>query len=62
MGDIPINAQVNCSDGPCGHSTYLIANPVQRRITSVGQDTVWLKIDRKAVGALPAVPLKRRSD
>lgn len=33
MTDIPINAKVECSDGPCGHSTYLIANPVERRIT-----------------------------
>ena len=35
MKEIPINAKVECTDGPCGHSTDLIVNPVQRRITHV---------------------------
>jgi len=33
MKEIPIDARVECTDGPCGHSTDLIVNPVQRRIT-----------------------------
>ena len=35
MKEIPVNAKVECTDGPCGHSTDLIVNPVQKRITHV---------------------------
>ena len=31
--DIPINAQVNCSDGPCGRSTHVILMPIKEKIT-----------------------------
>jgi len=31
--DIPINAKVSCSDGPCGHSTYVILMPTTEKIT-----------------------------
>jgi sporulation protein YlmC with PRC-barrel domain len=31
--DIPINAKVSCSDGPCGHSTYVILMPATEKIT-----------------------------
>jgi sporulation protein YlmC with PRC-barrel domain len=31
--DIPVNAEVYCSDGRCGHSTYIIVNPVSRKVT-----------------------------
>jgi len=31
--DIPINAQVLCSDGPCGTSSYIILNPTSERVT-----------------------------
>ena len=31
--DIPINATVNCSDGPCGRSTYVILKPTTEKIT-----------------------------
>jgi sporulation protein YlmC with PRC-barrel domain len=31
--DIPLNAQVRCVDGECGHSTYVIINPVSRQVT-----------------------------
>jgi sporulation protein YlmC with PRC-barrel domain len=31
--DIPINAEVQCVDGPGGHSTCVILNPVTRRVT-----------------------------
>jgi sporulation protein YlmC with PRC-barrel domain len=33
MNEIPINAKVECADGSCGHSTDLIVNPVQKKIT-----------------------------
>jgi sporulation protein YlmC with PRC-barrel domain len=31
--DIPIGAAVECTDGPCGRSTYVILNPVTRNVT-----------------------------
>jgi sporulation protein YlmC with PRC-barrel domain len=31
--DIPIDAAVECTDGPCGRSTYVILNPVKRNVT-----------------------------
>ncbi len=31
--EIPINAKVNCSDGPCGRSTRLIVKPSTEEIT-----------------------------
>lgn len=31
--DIPMNAEVYCADGFCGHSTYIIVNPVSRQVT-----------------------------
>jgi len=33
--DIPVNADVLCTDGSCGHSTYVIINPTTRRVTHV---------------------------
>lgn len=35
MANIPINAQVECTDGPCGKSTQVIVNPVNRKVTHV---------------------------
>jgi sporulation protein YlmC with PRC-barrel domain len=35
MMDIPINAEVQCSDGPGGRSTYVVLNPITRRVTHV---------------------------
>jgi hypothetical protein len=26
--NLPINAAIACTDGPCGHSTAIILNPV----------------------------------
>jgi hypothetical protein len=39
--DIPINAQVNCSDGPCGQSALVILKPSTEEITHlvVTEDT-----------------------
>jgi sporulation protein YlmC with PRC-barrel domain len=31
--DIPVNAEVHCTDGPYGRSTYIILNPTTRRVT-----------------------------
>jgi sporulation protein YlmC with PRC-barrel domain len=31
--DIPINAKVQCTDGRCGKSTYVIINPVKEEVT-----------------------------
>jgi sporulation protein YlmC with PRC-barrel domain len=33
MANIPINAQVKCTDGPCGKSTNVIVNPVNHKVT-----------------------------
>jgi hypothetical protein len=33
--DVPVDAEVRCSDGTCGHSTYVILNPVTDEVTHV---------------------------
>lgn len=33
--DIPIHAAVQCSDGPGGHVTHIVLNPVARKVTDV---------------------------
>lgn len=33
--DIPVDARVECKDGPCGQSTALIVNPVTRKVTHI---------------------------
>jgi sporulation protein YlmC with PRC-barrel domain len=33
MKDIPIDANVQCTDGKCGRSTYIIVNPVKQTVT-----------------------------
>jgi sporulation protein YlmC with PRC-barrel domain len=33
--DVPVNADVLCADGSCGHSTYVIINPTTWRVTDV---------------------------
>ncbi len=33
--DIPVDARVECQDGPCGQSTALIVNPVTQKVTHV---------------------------
>jgi sporulation protein YlmC with PRC-barrel domain len=39
--DIPIGAEVKCADGPCGHSTCVILNPVTRQVTHVVMKEKW---------------------
>jgi hypothetical protein len=31
--EIPMNATVECTDGPCGQSAQLIVNPISRKVT-----------------------------
>jgi len=33
--DIPVDARVECKDGPCGQSTAVIVNPVAQKVTHV---------------------------
>jgi hypothetical protein len=33
--DIPVGVEVQCTDGLCGRSTYLLVNPVQKEITHI---------------------------
>jgi hypothetical protein len=35
MANFPIAAPVECTDGPCGKSTNVIVNPVNREVTHV---------------------------
>ena len=35
MKDIPINAKVDCTDGPVGRSTGIVVNPVTRKVTHI---------------------------
>lgn len=42
MINIPINAEVTCTDGSCGESTVVIVNPVNRSITHVVVRANWL--------------------
>jgi hypothetical protein len=36
--DIPINAKVSCTDGPCGHSTHVVLMPTTEKITHLVVD------------------------
>jgi len=40
--DIPIDAAVQCSDGPGGHTTHIVLNPVSRKITDLVVREPWL--------------------
>jgi sporulation protein YlmC with PRC-barrel domain len=31
--DIPLNAEAECADGPCGHSTHIIIDPTTEHVT-----------------------------
>jgi hypothetical protein len=39
--DMPIGAEVQCADGPGGHSTCVILNPVTRRVTHIVVKEKW---------------------
>jgi sporulation protein YlmC with PRC-barrel domain len=45
--DIPINAKVQCADGPCGRSTYVVVNPITEEVTHlVVHENGFAKPDR----------------
>jgi hypothetical protein len=33
--EIPLNAQVECMDGVCGHSEYVLINPIVDQVTDL---------------------------
>ncbi len=35
MKNIPINAKVECTDGPAGEETNIIINPTTRQVTHI---------------------------
>jgi sporulation protein YlmC with PRC-barrel domain len=41
MIDLPLNAEVYCSDGAAGYSIYLIGNPTNRQITHLVVKSNW---------------------
>ncbi len=41
MIDLPTNAEVRCSDGDAGRSTYIVGNPVNHRITHLVVKSNW---------------------
>jgi sporulation protein YlmC with PRC-barrel domain len=46
MRDIPLNAKVECTDGPVGKSTAVIINPIEHKVTHVvvkGDNMPWTK-------------------
>ena len=52
MINIPINAEVTCTDGSCGESTILIVNPVNRSITQWGHISRYdYKVKEQEVGS-----------
>jgi hypothetical protein len=51
--DIRLNVDVQCADGQCGRSTYVVVNPIE-------EDIVYLKLDKSHIEALPAVPVRQR--
>jgi sporulation protein YlmC with PRC-barrel domain len=45
--DIPLNADVQCTDSPCGRSTTIIVNPITRRVTHlVVAEQAWPHVER----------------
>ncbi len=41
MIDLPIKAEVHCSDGAVGRSTYVIGNPINHQITHLVVKSSW---------------------
>lgn len=62
---LPVNAQVMCTDGECGRSTYVLVNPVTKKVThlvvraTVGPHEEFLvPIDTVAAGDDQKIELK----
>jgi sporulation protein YlmC with PRC-barrel domain len=50
MTDIPVRADVECADGPCGNSVGIIVNPVSQKVTYlVVQDQSFLDPEPRLV-------------
>ncbi len=50
MVDIPIEANVECADGPCGKSVTVIVNPATRKVTHfVVQEKAFLDAEQRMV-------------
>jgi uncharacterized membrane protein/sporulation protein YlmC with PRC-barrel domain len=50
VADIPLEASVECTDGPCGKSVSVIVNPATRKVTYiVVQDKSFLDPDQRLV-------------
>ena len=47
--DIPVNAQVECTDGLCGRSTYVVLNPITQQVTHVVVREVEFPHDERLV-------------
>jgi sporulation protein YlmC with PRC-barrel domain len=43
--DIPLNVEVRCTDGPCGHSIAIVLNPVTEQVTHFVVQTAGLTGD-----------------
>lgn len=54
MKQIPLDAQVHCTDGPAGRSTYLIVDPIREAVTQIVVYDGGRPIERERV-----VPVKR---
>jgi hypothetical protein len=52
--DIPIGVGVHCTDGPGGHSSAVVLNPVTKEVTRIEADVIYLKMDKAAVEHLPS--------
>jgi hypothetical protein len=47
MIDVPVGAQVECADGPCGQSTRVIINPIAQQVTHfVIEEKGFLRTER----------------
>jgi sporulation protein YlmC with PRC-barrel domain len=42
MIDIPREAEIECTDGSAGHSTYVVVNPITKQITHLVVKSNWL--------------------
>jgi hypothetical protein len=47
--DIPINADIQCPDAPCGCSTCVIVNPTTQQITHLVVKEIQFPHDKRLV-------------
>jgi hypothetical protein len=66
--DIPINAAIRCTNGPGGHSTYIVVNlttemksaSLSPRSRLIAENVIYLKLDKRQIEALPVVQVQRK--